>query len=71
VIIAFPNASIVNTTNTNDANYCQKTCFDLIYVKTIVIMSVIGVFVMAFVILLIMGCFKNDEDSVENIKNSN
>ena len=70
MIIAFPNASIVNTTNTNDANYCQKTCFDLIYVKTIVIMSFMSVFIIAFVILLILGCFKNDEDTVENIKNS-
>jgi hypothetical protein len=29
-----------------------------------------GVFIIAFVILLILGCLKNDEDTVENIKNS-
>jgi hypothetical protein len=44
-----------------DVNYCQETCFDFIFLKTLVIICIFGIIAISYIVLLIIGCCKNND----------
>ena len=61
LILGLSNKSKVVTDDSKNPNYCPNLCFDLIFLKSIILFICSSVLLIIVGILLIMGCFKKSD----------
>jgi hypothetical protein len=61
LILGLSNKSQVNISDPSSQSYCKPLCFDLIYLKSIIMSIVVLVLIIILSILIIMGCVKKND----------
>ena len=67
-LLSFPLLPYVDHDNEASKRFCQRICFDFIFLKTIIFWGVFAFYSLVFCCLLIMGCFKANKINITDVK---